>query len=74
MMEGVVQAGTANRGEGSRQADRRQDRHTNDEKDAWFIGLFAGLVVGIYMGLRQAAQSRKGATGGHLPRRSPRLS
>ena len=66
MMEGVVQRGTATvvREVGKPVAGKTGT--TNDEKDAWFIGFTPDIVVGVYMGLRQAAPLGRGATGGHL--------
>ena len=48
---------------------------TNDDKDVWFVGFSPDLAVGVYHRLRQAApHRRRGATGGHSPRRSSATS
>ena len=68
MMEGVVQAGTATAVQGSRQADRRQDRHHQRRKGRLVRRLLAGPRGRHLSRLRQAAQPRPGQrrTGGHL--------
>ena len=60
MMEGVVQGGTATVAEGSRQADRRQDRHHQRRKGRLVHRLLAGPRGRRLCRLRQAAQSRPG--------------
>jgi len=66
MMEGVVQSGTATvlREVGKPIAGKTGT--TNDEKDAWFIGFSADLVVGVYIGYDKPRNLGKGGTGGHL--------
>jgi penicillin-binding protein 1A len=39
---------------------------TNDEKDAWFIGYTADLVVGVFIGYDSPKHLGKGMTGGHV--------
>ena len=60
MMEGVVQARHRDRGQGSRQADRRQDRHHQRRKGRLVHRLLAGPRGRHLYRLRQAAQSRPG--------------
>ena len=60
MMEGVVQARHRDRGEGGRQADRRQDRHHQRRKGRLVHRLLAGPRGRHLCRLRQAAQSRPG--------------
>jgi hypothetical protein len=52
--------GHGDRGEGSRQADRRQDRHHQRRKGRLVHRLFAGHRGRHLYGLRQAAKSRQG--------------
>ncbi|MCB1475360.1 MAG: penicillin-binding protein 1A [Rhodobiaceae bacterium] len=66
MLEGVVQRGTA-------AAIRDKDRPlagktgtTNDERDAWFVGFSADLVVGVFIGYDNPTPMGRGMTGGHL--------
>ena len=69
MMEGVVQRGTATvraASEGSRQADRRQDRHHQRRKGRLVHRLLARPRGRRLYRLRQAAPLGRGATGGHL--------
>ncbi|MDP2408821.1 MAG: penicillin-binding protein 1A [Pseudolabrys sp.] len=66
MMEGVVQRGTATvlREVGKPIAGKTGT--TNDEKDAWFVGYTADLVVGVYIGYDKPRHLGRGATGGGL--------
>src|SRR6195952_1882791 len=66
MMEGVVQAGTAMAVKEVGKPIAGKTGTTNDEKDAWFVGLPPDIVVGIYMGYDKPRNLGKGATGGHL--------
>jgi penicillin-binding protein 1A len=68
MMEGVVQRGTA-------MIVKKilpnvpiagKTGTTNDEKDAWFIGYTADLVVGVFIGYDSPKHLGKGMTGGHV--------
>ncbi len=66
MMEGVVQRGTATvlREVGKPIAGKTGT--TNDEKDAWFVGFTADLVVGVYIGYDKPRHLGRGGTGGGL--------
>src|SRR5262245_48651766 len=68
MMEGVVQRGTATvikRILPNVQVAGKTGT-TNDEKDAWFIGYSADLVVGVFIGYDSPRHLGKGMTGGHV--------
>ena len=58
MMEGVVQRGTAHRGQGGRQADRRQDRHHQRREGRLVHRLLARPRGRRLSRLRQAAPPR----------------
>ena len=47
-------------------AGRRQDRHLQDFRDAWFIGYTGHLVTGVWLGNDDNSPTKK-ATGGGLP-------
>ena len=66
MLEGVVSRGTARtvRKVGKPMAGKTGT--TNEEKDAWFIGFSADLVVGVFVGFDNPTAMGKGATGGGL--------
>ena len=49
-----------------RQADRRQDRHTSDGKDVWFVGFSPDLVVGLYLGYDKPRTLGRAAQGGRI--------
>ncbi len=68
IMEGVVKRGTARRlGRQLRGIPLAgKTGTTNDEKDAWFIGFTADLVVGVFVGYDIPKSMGKGSTGGHL--------
>ncbi len=68
IMEGVVQRGT-----GTKVKDilpgvpvAGKTGTTNEEKDAWFIGYTADLVVGVFIGYDTPKPMGKGKTGGAL--------
>src|ERR1700756_1097327 len=67
-MEGVVQAGTAPRGQEGGKPIAGKTGTTNEAKDAWFIGFSPDIAVAIYMGYDKPRALGRGnaATGGHL--------
>jgi penicillin-binding protein 1A len=66
IMEGVIQRGTANVLADLRKPIAGKTGTTNDEKDAWFVGFTADLVVGVYLGYDKPRHLGRDATGGHL--------
>ncbi len=68
IMEGVVQRGTGTRIKeiipGVPVAGKTGT--TNEEKDAWFIGYTADLVVGVFIGYDTPKPMGKGRTGGQI--------
>jgi penicillin-binding protein 1A len=68
IMEGVVQRGTGTKVKeilpGVPVAGKTGT--TNEEKDAWFIGYSADLVVGVFIGYDQPRPMGKGKTGGAM--------
>lgn len=68
ILEGVVKRGTARRLgkmlKGIPIAGKTGT--TNDEKDAWFMGFSADLVVGVFVGYDTPRPMGKGSTGGHV--------
>ena len=70
MMEGVMQRGTAHGRRSVGKPIAGKTGTTNDEKDAWFVGYSPDLAFGVYIGYDKPRQLGRGATGGHLPRRS----
>ena len=68
MMEGVVQRGTATiiKKILPNVPVAGKTGTTNDEKDAWFIGYTADLVVGVFIGYDSPKHLGKGMTGGHV--------
>jgi penicillin-binding protein 1A len=68
MMEGVVQRGTATviKKILPNVPIAGKTGTTNDEKDAWFIGYTADLVVGVFIGYDSPKHLGKGMTGGHV--------
>ena len=66
MMEGVVQRGTATVIRELGHPIAGKTGTTNDEKDAWFVGYSANLVVGVFIGFDQPKPMGRGNTGGGL--------
>ncbi len=68
IMEGVVQRGTATiiKSIVPNVPVAGKTGTTNDEKDAWFVGYTADLVVGVFVGYDTPKSMGKGATGGQL--------
>lgn len=66
MMEGVVQRGTAPVVKKVGVPIAGKTGTTNDEKDAWFVGYSADLVVGVYVGFDTPRPMGRGNTGGQL--------
>ncbi len=53
-------------GRAARLAGRRQDRTSQDFRDAWFIGYTGHLVAGVWLGNDDSSPTKK-TTGGGLP-------
>jgi penicillin-binding protein 1A len=66
MMEGVVQAGTATALKEVGKPIAGKTGTTSDEKDAWFVGFSADLVIGVYLGYDKPRSLGRKATGGVL--------
>ena len=68
ILEGVVKRGTARRLGRSLKGIPIAGKTgtTNDEKDAWFIGFSADLVVGVFVGYDTPRPMGRGMTGGHV--------
>ncbi len=64
MMEGVVQRGTATTMREVGKPVAGKTGTTNDEKDVWFIGFSADLVVGVYIGYDKPKPLGRGIAGG----------
>jgi membrane peptidoglycan carboxypeptidase len=70
MMEGVVTRGTLPARSGLNRPVAGKTGTTNEEKDAWFVGLHADLTVGVFIGYDNPRPMGRGATGGGWRRRS----
>jgi penicillin-binding protein 1A len=64
MLEGVVQRGTATTMREVGKPVAGKTGTTNDEKDVWFIGFSADLVVGVYIGHDKPKPLGRGIAGG----------
>src|SRR6195952_4937894 len=65
MMEGVVQAGTAMAVKEVGKPIAGKTGTTNDEMDAWFVGLPPDIVVGLYVGYDKPRSLGRTAQAGH---------
>ncbi|MCZ7656523.1 MAG: penicillin-binding protein 1A [Xanthobacteraceae bacterium] len=65
MMEGVVLRGTATSLRELNKPIAGKTGTTNDEKDVWFIGFSADLVVGVYIGHDKPKPLGRGVAGGN---------
>ncbi len=66
MLSQTVVDGTGTQGAHRRLAGGRQDRHSQDFRDAWFIGYTGALTAGVWFG-NDDNKPTKHATGGSLP-------
>jgi penicillin-binding protein 1A len=66
IMEGVIQRGTAQKLKVLNRPIAGKTGTTNDEKDAWFIGFTADLVVGVFIGFDNPSPLGHGETGGNV--------
>ena len=66
MMHNTFVIGTAKKAQIPGWDARRQDRHQQDYKDAWFVGFTGVLVAGVWLG-NDDGDLTKRVTGGNLP-------
>ncbi|MGH6854332.1 MAG: penicillin-binding protein 1A [Aestuariivirga sp.] len=66
MMAGVVERGTGKKLQIVGKPVAGKTGTSNEEKDAWFIGLTPDLAVGVYVGFDNPKPMGKGRTGGEL--------
>jgi penicillin-binding protein 1A len=64
MMEGVVLRGTATTLRELNKPIAGKTGTTNDEKDVWFVGFSADMVVGVYIGHDKPKSLGRGVAGG----------
>lgn len=66
LLKDVVNAGTANRAKVLGRPLGGKTGTSNDEKDAWFLGITPSLVTAVYVGYDQVKPMGRQETGGHV--------